>query len=581
MNFKLILIGVICILSLNSKAQTLVRTDHFPGIDDEIPLDIVPDYQGGYYCSIYFTDSIAPDPSQPTNFIVGSPSANTLVTHIDANGNLLWYIPFLDGGTGIQNLTTDSSGNLYLFGTFTGTMVSDSVYGFQFINPGSWRDIYFAKVSYNGNLLWVNQLNDISGLQHLNLASIIDYNNNVITIAGKFHRTVDFNPGSGTLYLAGPNAVNDMSFYIGKYDATTGALITVCVLNGTGYHNEIAALKTNDQGKVYIAGSIKNSVDFSQIAQINTGGQSDFFIACFTSNLNAIWVRHFPDLNFQQGIYDMELTTTGILLSGSDCGNVDFDPSPLDTVSLPIFSSFMACYDTLGNFIWVNQIGQPSPAGNGTAFTISVQDTIVMVGGFYNGMLDLDPSSGTFYLSSGTTYQRGYLAAYYSTTGALWQGWSIGGSGSLASQILCANFISPNHLILGYSFDGVIDTDILPSGINNVVGTAPSSLTQRDVCVGVYEFLTLSTEENNNNNFVNDLDVYPNPTADQITIKAQGILREYMIVDSQGKCIVPNTELNCNDCTISVAGLSHGFYTIIVNDGYKSFSKSFIIESGE
>jgi len=108
---------------------------------------------------------------------------------------------------------TDASGNVYVTGYFSGTVDFDpSVATFNLTSAGS-TDIYIAKYSSAGALLWAEQMGG-SGADE-GTAITFDGSGNFM-LAARFNGTVDFDPGAGVANFTS-NGNSDMFF--GKYDS--------------------------------------------------------------------------------------------------------------------------------------------------------------------------------------------------------------------------------------------------------------------------------------------------------------------------------------------------------------------------
>jgi hypothetical protein len=66
-----------------------------------------------------------------------------------------------------------------------------------------------------------------------------------------------------------------------------------------------------------------------------------------------------------------------------------------------------------------------------------------------------------------------------------------------------------------------------------------------------------------NNEFVNQLSVYPNPANDMVTIAATTNLKQIEVIDLAGKVIFSSNNLS-NKCTINTSAYNKGMYIIKV-----------------
>lgn len=101
-----------------------------------------------------------------------------------------------------------------------------------------------------------------------------------------------------------------------------------------------------------------------------------------------------------------------IIVVGEFTGSVDFDPSfggNTTATSAGFSDAFMAKYDSLGNFLWVNTWGN---VNQDAARFVEVSGAEVFVSGFYRGLVDFDPGAGVANETAGTTFNEAFLAKY-------------------------------------------------------------------------------------------------------------------------------------------------------------------------
>ena len=123
-------------------------------------------------------------------------SLDTFIAKYSADGAHLWSRRF--GGTNADEgfgIATDTSGNIFLVGTFQGT--ADFGSGLLTSSGGSW-DIVAAKYSATGTPLWSKRFGSTG--DDLGYSVAVDRGGNA-TFTGTFHGTVDF--GGGALTSAG------------------------------------------------------------------------------------------------------------------------------------------------------------------------------------------------------------------------------------------------------------------------------------------------------------------------------------------------------------------------------------------
>ena len=102
------------------------------------------------------------------------------------------------GADDIVDMAVDAAGNIYLTGTFSGSVDFDPGPGTApLISLGS-EDVFLAKYSPSGALLWADRIGSNDAERVTSLVS--DAGGNLF-IGGAFQGAADFDPGAGTQFL--------------------------------------------------------------------------------------------------------------------------------------------------------------------------------------------------------------------------------------------------------------------------------------------------------------------------------------------------------------------------------------------
>lgn len=254
---------------------------------------------------------------------------------IDNDGNYLWH----DHGSvssSFQNVVTDTNGNIYLTGFFSGsTTLGDST---ELINPtdGTTRDMFVAKYSSAGTLLWAK---NVGGVVHNSFAYghniAIDELSNKIVIIGRFSKDVFFETATlsydsystfivaydydgtelwttrafsmgnsycqgldispnGLIGIAGFNSLGpNPSGLVGFYDLN-GSILSEKVYFSPEYCR-INSLEFNQAGESFIAGRFKESVTFGSAPNgITLNDNASGFLLKLNINQEPVWANKIP-----------------------------------------------------------------------------------------------------------------------------------------------------------------------------------------------------------------------------------------------------------------------------------------------
>jgi hypothetical protein len=203
------------------------------------------------------------------------------------------------GGASAETVTDidiDPNGNIYLMGTFRGTVDFDPGEGITELSTSDRRAIYVAKFNPSGELIWAKQIG--AGKADFGVSSTIlngklevDNSGNVY-LCGQFAYRADFDPGPGTTTLTPVGTSQGPSdIFFSKWD-TDGNLVWVKQIGGTSATDDLAndiALAPN--GNIFITGAYRGTVDFDPGAGTNnlSATVTTGYVAEYTTNGEYVW----------------------------------------------------------------------------------------------------------------------------------------------------------------------------------------------------------------------------------------------------------------------------------------------------
>ena len=371
-------------------------TKTFGGSNSEVGRSITTDTSGNIYIAGYFKETVDFDPSSSVDIYTSNGSNDAFVQKLDANGNYLWTKTF--GGTAneyAQSITMDASGNIYIAGYFQDTVDFDPSSGIDIYTSNGFYDAFVQKLDANGNYLWTKTFGGTSAEYAKSITTDALGN---IYIAGYFQETVDFDPSSSVdIYTS--NGGYDA--FVQKMDANGNYLWTK-TFGGTGY-DYAQSITTDAANNIYITGSFSGLADFdpsSGVDTLSSNGDDDVFVQKLGANGNYQWTKTFGGTGLD---YAYSIATDGanhVYTTGVFRDTVDFDPSSgVDTLSSNgFYDAFVQKMDANGNYQWTKTFGGTS-SDRGQGLAIDNLDN-VFVTGYYNSVVDFDPSSGVDTMTS-------------------------------------------------------------------------------------------------------------------------------------------------------------------------------------
>ncbi len=246
---------------------------------------------------------------------------------------------------------------------------------------------------------WARQLSGVNQDDYTDgNAMVLDAERNIY-ITGNFSGTVDFDPGTGTHYMASAGGVYFNAF-VCKLDAAGGFVWSKQLGGISGM--ESYAIAVDENKNVYTTGYFQSTADFdpgSGVYNLTTGAtEASIFISKLDSMGNFVWAKKIGDGSWDASS-SMVIDNGYLYISGQFDGTVDFDPGAgISNLTASSSSNvFVLKLDTSGNFVWVKQLG-----GTGTIenTSITVNKDGVYTTGKFNGTIDFDPSSTSYNLTS-------------------------------------------------------------------------------------------------------------------------------------------------------------------------------------
>ncbi len=243
------------------------------------------DANGNVFITGSFSSSTLVFGSITLNNSGGASAFDIFLAKYDANGNALWAKNATGtGGTGfvvgnqVNSISTDTSGNVFITGTFYNSTITFGSITLTNTNATSAiGDIFLAKYDANGNILWAK---NPTGADHdEGLAVSADAGGNVFVTGAFLSSSLTF--ASITLSNTGINNV-----FLTKYDANGNVL---WVKSATGTNSAVGqSLSADASGNVFVVGAFASSITFESTTLTQPQGSSSMFIVKYDSVGNVL-----------------------------------------------------------------------------------------------------------------------------------------------------------------------------------------------------------------------------------------------------------------------------------------------------
>lgn len=385
----------------------------------------------------------------PGDTSFSSGSYNYYLSKTSLNGQLEW-VKYFQNNSQIAffeyiGVKVNSTNDIIVVGNFFGMIDFDlSANGVDTLRSHfqTYPDLFVAKYDSAGDYKWAFNLGDPT-THTIEAKAVTILPNNDIVISADPNGTIDVDPGPGVQNSIGGN-VNLLSYdQNGNYNwnnnigPTYSYGVTNQSIDGDDYRNSYVAsvgyyeltmskftitgvklwdntigefsagarvepqsiLVEKSNGNFYVCGTFEGTVDFDPGAAVvnrtnSSNNYPDGFLAKYDTDMNLLWIKTFVgEINF--GKQSLAFNNSGLITGGSFNGSIDFGNGFNMSANSP-FNPFFMQIDTAGNTLDAFNI-----QGAGTFNTMhSTNNNSIVITGYMNGNVDMDPSPATVMLNS-------------------------------------------------------------------------------------------------------------------------------------------------------------------------------------
>ncbi|WP_167856337.1 T9SS type A sorting domain-containing protein [Hymenobacter metallicola] len=321
-------------------------------------------------------------------------------------------------GWDVAASAADAAGNVYLAGTFDGTITLGST---TLITAGN-RDIFVAKWSTATNsFLWARRAGG-SGPDAVNAIAVSGTN---VYVAGTFVGAAA-NFGATTLASAGGNDI----FVAKLTDAGSAPSFSWAQRAGGSIGDYPAALAVSNSG-VFLTGRFESSTATFGSTTLTSNGFDDIFVAKLTdagATSSFAWVRQAGGPGVDQA-QALAVNGLNVFVAGNFSGSARFGANTLtDAGQGDLYVTKLIDNGTSGSFEWATRGGSN---GFDQASALAVSNTGIYVAGSFQGRT---ASFGTQQLTNAGTFGDVYVAKLLDTGSSASFVWAQRGGGAQNDQ---------------------------------------------------------------------------------------------------------------------------------------------------
>ncbi len=501
--------------------------------------DLEIDHNNNIIFTGSFNDSIDADPGIGINMLTTNANPAIFIIKLDTLGQYIFAKRIQNSAANgqllVKSIQVDLANNIYYAGNF-----SDSInFSFGPINDFHFSngldDNYISKISSQGNYLWTKTFGNGNSDQ---VIQIVTKSENYFYILGKCSGTVDFDPGPGIYNL---NALPVTSF-ISKFDTSSVFIETLLFGGVNGAGALLGKNFTHIQQYFYLTGTAQGTNDFNPgVGVYNLTTQNPFgnhffidkFSFCGTHYDTTIHACN--TINLWGTNYDSSKHFVQSFQSASECDssinvNLVMQYGPTDTIQQTVCKNFTinnVTYNSSGVYVQHFPIG----AACDSLLIIDLQVT-------NPGNLTISQIQDTLRVTpTNYTYQ-----------------W-----------IDCATNLPIN---------AANDTIFVPasSGTYKVVAYFAAGCSDTSSCKTVGKNVGLNEQP------IQYIKIYPNPTSESFTISTEGVNHDFKltITDLLGKILFEQKISPKQNQTISLANFANGAYFIRLENEKINFVEKII-----
>jgi hypothetical protein len=412
--FLLISFLAVCVFSAFSQQFDWVKTV-YAGDPSFFPYNQGKDVALDDFGNIITTGDFYLEPGDPSVDFDPGPSvfsfnqAGSYIQKLDEFGNFIWAknFPLTEaGGSKIEDIALDQSGNVYAAGRFFGTADLDpgpAILNYT-ANINISYDLFIVKLNSLGDFQWVKILPYTSGNNIPYISDITIDNQNNILIGGNINGEIDFDPSANTaLFIAASNLG-----FVAKY-RSNGEYLWARQLGFTS-NSEVSAIETDSIGNVYVSGNttemdLDNGPD---TLFVNTFGMGDSYVMKLNANGDYVWVKNFGNITNIDYPNDLTIDNSGFIYATGYFKETAYFPNTSDTLSITSTGNsnvFVTKVNTDGEFIWAKAFnGNDTVIGEeGRCIGVDSIGNVYVLGSFKDS-IDIDPSPITEWITAQTYY---------------------------------------------------------------------------------------------------------------------------------------------------------------------------------
>ncbi len=354
-----------------------------------------------------------------------------------------------------MDIEVDQNGNSYICGYITG----ETAFDITVVQPSAAGngDIYIAKYSPSGALLWIKQYGGNGSDRALDLA--ID-NNGDIYVTGQFFGSVNFD---GNTVTASGGSKDIFLIKMNSSGTTTWAISE----GGSGEENAYG-ITTDNQNNLILTGQFQGNSTIGGQSFISTTDpvlntpSHDIFISKYDTNGNPLWVQVGEAIYEDRGLAVSVDASNNIFMTGQFSDTLTFAGAQFNNYGYNV--GFLAKFNPIGQLQWLNTL----QAGMVVAYDLEVNnsDQVLITGDFVGTMQYTDANGIT---SISNPYYKKIFALKTDNNGNYMWDQTLGSDNEISARSISVDAVKDVY-ITGYFTCNLTELHVGQEHLYNSVG---------------------------------------------------------------------------------------------------------------
>lgn len=340
-----------------------------PGTSRGFGLTVDP--AGNVYVAGTFTEVIR----LGTTTLSSKGHGDLFLAKLNPQGKVLWARSAggLWGNESASTVGLDSKGNIFIMGSFSGTVR----FGSTTLGDPAIGGLFVSKLDPLGNFLWITPVTATQGERYVSGAMALEPGGDTY-LAGSFDGPIRL----GSTTLAAQKSQRDM--FLASLDST-GHFRWARAVGGKNSDVDSCGIALEPAGGIRVTGSFRGAFSFGSTS-LSSMGSRDTFVASLDRSGHPRWAISAGGTGYTTAYHIIVDATGHSILSGVFDGKVQFGSTTLKTAQYD-YTEFVARLDSAGRFVWARPLFQ---ALDGITYTLNVgRGGSAVQGGFFRGPVSL------------------------------------------------------------------------------------------------------------------------------------------------------------------------------------------------